>query len=104
MRKIFLSLLLAAATMSMYAVDGMLSGYFSVSAEKTVAFSQGNLRAYTSDNGTTWKWTFAEHQWDYVGNNAANNGVSGDATVAFNGSVDLFGWSTAATKYGIHNG
>ena len=103
MRKIFLSLLLAACTMSMYAVDGMLNGYFSVSADKTVAFSKGNLRAYTSDNGTTWKWTFAEHQWDYIGNSAANNGVSGDATVSFNGSVDLFGWSTKTTKYGIHN-
>jgi len=84
-------------------VPGVLTGEFSVGANKKVHFSQGNLQATTTDLGTNWTWAFAEHQWDYIGNNAANNAVNGDKTVSTNGTVDLFGWSTPATYYGIHN-
>ena len=85
------------------AVNGKLPNAFSVSDTKVVYFSQGNLRATTSDLGAHWTWSFAEHQYDYIGNAAANNAVNGNGTVSANGSVDSFGWSTAATYYGIHN-
>ena len=84
--------------------EGALSGEFSVSATKKVHFSKGNLQATTTDLGANWAWGFAEHQWSYVGNSAANNAINGDKTVSTNGTVDLFGWSTPATYYGIHNG
>ena len=80
---------------------GMLSGEFSVSATKKVHFSQGNLQA--TYDGSSWTWSFAEHQWDYIGDAAANNAINGNGTVSSNGTVDLFGWSTAATYYGIYN-
>ena len=87
-------------------IPGLLAGKFTINASgDQVRFSQGNLQA--TNNGTTWIWAFAEHQWDYIGN-------GGDATVGNEmvtttdpyisgpGTVDLFGWSTAATYYGIH--
>ena len=85
------------------AVNGKLPGAFSVSASKKVNFSQGNLRATTADNGTTWTWAFAANQLTFVGNATANTAINGNGTVSANGTVDLFGWSTAATKYGINN-
>ena len=84
--------------------DGVLPGTFSVAANKHVTFSQGNLRATTTDLGEHWSWVFADHQYDYVGNAVANNAITGNGTVSSNGTVDLFGWSsTAASYYGIHN-
>ena len=61
--------------------EGKLSGAFSVSGTKVVYFSKGNLQATTADNGETWTWGFAENQWDYVGNSAANNAINGNGTV-----------------------
>ena len=81
----------------------VLSGVFSVSASKKVKFSRGNLQATTSDLGATWTWAFAEHQWDCIGDAAANTSITGNGTVSANGTVDLFGWSTSATHLGIHN-
>ena len=80
---------------------GMLSGEFSVSDTKKVHFSKGNLQA--TYDGSSWTWSFAAHQWDYIGNAAANTAITGNKTVSSNGTVDLFGWSTASTYYGIHN-
>lgn len=34
---------------------------------------------------------------------AANTSITGDGAVSVNGTVDLFGWSTSATAFGIHN-
>ena len=82
---------------------GAINGLFSVSATQQVWFSQGNLQATTTDNGANWTWAFAANQWDYIGEAAANNSISGDGTVSENGTVDLFGWSTVATYYGINN-
>ena len=81
--------------------DGALSGEFSVSATNKVHFSQGNLQA--TYNGSSWTWVFAANQYDYIGSAAANNAINGNGTVSSNGTVDLFGWSTAATYFGIHN-
>jgi len=94
MRKKFFTFLLAlAASVGLMnaAVDGKLPGAFSVSSTKVVYFSQGNLQATTSDQGATWTWGFAENQWDYVGNAAANTSFDYWGGKG-NGSYDLFGW------------
>lgn len=55
--------------------EGALAGEFSVSATAKVRFSKGNLQYV----GT---WQFAEHQWDYLGNNQSDD------------YRDWFGWGT----------
>ena len=62
--------------------EGCISGLFSVSATKQVRFSNGNLQYVNST------WRFAEHQYDYLGAYSAT-------------AWELFGWSTAATTYGM---
>ena len=57
------------------AVNGKLPNAFSVSANKKVWFSQGNLQYV----GT---WQFASNQWDYFG------------TSQYDNHRDLFGWGT----------
>ena len=80
-------------------------GTFSVSADKQVTFSKGNLQ-YTQSTNT---WSFAENQWDYIG---TDNVTGGDVTsdpkygdskegTALADKVDLFGWSTNATYFGV---
>ena len=106
MRKILLTLfaavLCAASMWADVAVDGKLPGAFTINSDgDQVWFSQGNLQA--TYNGSSWSWSFAEHQYDYIGNATANNAINGNGTVSTNGTVDLFGWSTEATTYGIHN-
>ncbi|MBR5855178.1 MAG: hypothetical protein IKY87_05855, partial [Paludibacteraceae bacterium] len=66
-------------------------GIFSVSSSKQVVFSSGNLQYHPANN----KWRFAENQTDYIG--AANNKCSS----TYNGWLDLFGWSTSATNFGV---
>jgi hypothetical protein len=83
---------------------GALSGQFTINANgDKVLFSKGNLQATTTDLGEHWSWSFAENQYDYIGNTSANITINGNGTVSANGTVDLFGWSTAATYYGINN-
>ncbi len=102
MRKLLLSLLCAVSSMTIYALNDIVPGFFSVADDKTVAFAQGNLQATTADLGENWTWGFAEHQYDYVGNAVANTMISGNGKVGENGTVDLFGWSTVANYFGIH--
>lgn len=83
--------------------DGVLPGTFTVSETKKVKFSQGNLQATTTDLGEHWTWSFAANQWDYPSIRSANCAINGNGSVSTNGTVDLFGWSTAATYYGINN-
>jgi hypothetical protein len=59
-------------------------GVFSVSADKQVTFSKGNLQYHPANN----KWRFAENQTDYIGD--ANSNCSS----TYNGWLDLFGWGT----------
>lgn len=74
-------------------IVGLLSGKFKINAAgDQIQFAQGNLQAKTEDLGVSWTWTLATNQWDYVGNAAANNKISGDGEVSANGAVDLFGW------------
>ncbi len=81
-----------------------LNGKFTINAGgDQIAFAKGNLQATTEDLGAHWTWGFAANQWNYLGIAVANNAISGNGTVSENGTVDLFGWSTAATYYGINN-
>jgi len=102
MKKVILSLLCAVSSMTIYALNDIVPGFFSVADDKTVAFAQGNLQATTADLGENWTWGFAEHQYDYVGAAVANTSISGNGKVGENGTVDLFGWSTVANYFGIH--
>ena len=67
------------------------AGIFSVSSSKKVNFSYGNLQYHPANN----KWRFAESQLDYIGD--ANSNISS----SYNGWLDLFGWSTSATNFGV---
>lgn len=88
-------------------VEGLLPGKFQVDTSGTkVQFSKGNLQA--TYNGSEWSWAFAENQWYYVGDAAANTSINGNGTISGTGSVDLFGWvgetgkmTTYPAKYGI---
>ena len=89
------------------AIPGALIGQFTISDDngehtRLVYFSKGNLQATTTDMGTSWTWAFAEQQWSYVGNAAANFAINGNKSVSENGTVDLFGWSTEENYLGIH--
>ena len=105
MRKIFTFIaLLCAGTMMAALPQGALNGLFTINADgEKIIFSQGNLQATTEDLGVNWTWSFATNQYDYIGNAAANTAINGNGTVSSNGTIDLFGWSTAATTFGIHN-
>ena len=73
--------------------EGTLPGKFTVASGKRVYFSKGNLQA--TYDGSAWTWAFATHQWDYIGENVANTSIGST------GTVDLFGWSSSKTNYGI---
>ena len=66
-------------------------GIFTVGEGKAISFSPGNLQYHPANN----VWQFAENQTDYIGN--ANANISS----TYNGWLDLFGWSTAATNFGV---
>ena len=80
-------------------------GTFSVSADKQVTFSKGNLQYTQSTN----IWSFAENQWEVIGtDNVTGGSVSSDPTYGdekrgdtLADKVDLFGWSTGATHFGV---
>lgn len=71
------------------------SGAFSIGNHNSVYFAQGNLQYKASTN----TWRFADHQWDYIGEN--NNNIS----PTYNGWIDLFGWGTGnnPTTYSTNN-
>ena len=77
---------------------------FSVSADKQVYFSSGNLQ-YIQSSDT---WQFASCQWECVGTDNVTGGeVEYNATgyfregTALADKVDLFGWSTSTTNFGV---
>ena len=105
MKKIFtLFAATLCAVMINATTEGALNGKFTVNADgDQVQFAQGNLRATTTDLGEHWTWSFATNQWDVIARTVANNAINGNGTVSENGTVDLFGWSTANTFFGINN-
>ena len=79
-------------------------GVFSVSATKQVTFSPGNLQ-YTQSTDT---WSFASAQYEVIGtDNVIGGSVSSDEYgdskqgTALADKIDLFGWSTSATHFGV---
>ena len=64
---------------------------FSIAANKQVTFSKGNLQYHPAND----EWRFAPSQLDYIGD--ANSNCSS----TYNGWLDLFGWSTSATNFGV---
>ena len=85
-------------------IDGI--GVFSVAEIRQVTFSKGNLQ-YTQSTNT---WSFAENQWDMIGtDNVTGGNVESDPKYggdykygnALADKVDLFGWSTSATNFGV---
>lgn len=73
--------------------DGRLNGLFSISADKQVYFSKGNLRC----NPKKKIYSFADEQYEVVGKN--NNQITKD----YDGWIDLFGWGTGRNpaSYGL---
>lgn len=67
-------------------VNNCISGVFSVSDNKKINFSKGNLQL----NMETKQFQFAEHQWDYVGNDGDN-------------IIDLFELKDGNPIYSINN-
>ena len=72
--------------------NGLLPGYFSVSATQQVQFSQGNLQ-YIGSAGTPY-WKFADNQWDVLGTTTGQNSTSQNV------DRDLFGWGTSGWNSG----
>lgn len=72
-----------------YGAEGI--GVFSVSSSKKVTFSPGNLQYHPANK----LWRFAPSQTDYIGK--ANSNCSS----TYKGWMDLFGWSTSATYFGV---
>ncbi|MBR4689244.1 MAG: hypothetical protein IKO90_02145 [Bacteroidales bacterium] len=66
-------------------VGGVIRAKFSVSEDKKIYFSQGNLQ-YQASTGT---WRFAEHQYDIIGSDNSN------ISSTYTGWIDLFGWGTS---------
>lgn len=72
--------------------EGAIDGRFTINVSgDQVYFSQGNLQYIGSASTPYWK--FAEHQWDYLGNN-------GQGSTNQNVDRDLFGYGTS----GYNNG
>ena len=70
---------------------GAVPGQFSVSTTKKVYFSKGNLQYHCANK----QWRFAPHQYDTIG--SANTNLA----ETYNGWIDLYGWSTASTYFGV---
>jgi len=85
-------------------------GYFTSKSDGTkVVFSPGNLQ-YQASTDT---WRFAEHQYDYVGDDTKGNVYVGSTksnnaniSQTYDGWIDLFGWGTSnktfASGYGTY--
>ena len=70
---------------------GALKGRFSVSADKQVFFSQGNLQYQPYSE----RWRFAENQYDIAGKDNANISDNANVSSSYTGWIDLFGWGTS---------
>lgn len=73
--------------------NGASNALFSVSPTLQVHFSKGNMQ-YQASTGT---WRFAEHQYDFIGEN--NDHIS----PTYSGWIDLFGWGTSGWNSGAAN-
>lgn len=83
--------------------SSFVKALFHVGSNKEVAFSPGNLQYQASTN----TWRFAQHQWDYVGNDNFGTVFTGteksnneSISSTYPGWIDLFGWGTSGYDYG----
>ena len=102
--KKFVSLVICVMTLLFVVCEPSTAKAFSVSDSKQVTFSKGNLQ-YTRSTHT---WSFASAQWEMIAtNNVEGGSVSYDPEDGFSkegilaDKVDLFGWSTSSTKFGV---
>ena len=65
-------------------VIGAINAKFSISADKQIYFSKGNLQYHAVNN----QWQFASQQYEIIGANNSN------ISPTYNGWIDLFGWGT----------
>lgn len=79
-----------AATSPKKVVASQPVGCFAVSADQYVSFAPGNLQ-YTYSSR---KWSFAENQYDTIGNANTNGTTLGSV-------IDMFGWSTSSSAWGV---
>ncbi|MCQ2155036.1 MAG: hypothetical protein MJY55_04385 [Bacteroidales bacterium] len=63
-----------------------------------VYFSKGNLRALY--NGEV-SWTFAENQFEFIGNTSGNEAFFAGHSLYNNNVIDLFTWSVEGNQYGV---
>ncbi len=87
---------IAISTVLKNCPDGAIEGLFSVSDNKQVYFSKGNLQ-YNIKNKI---WRFAENQWDCIG----EKNKKMFSSIPYKGWIDLFGWGTGndPTKHDGH--
>lgn len=75
--------------------EGTLKGYFTVSQNKRVRFSKGNLQCRIVDAySEIYEWRFAEHQYDYIGE------ANSDVGFSYLGWFDLYCWGTSGWDCG----
>ncbi len=77
--------------------EKVISGEFSVSPDKQVYFSKGNLQATYNSSTSKYTWGFAANQYDYIGNASGNTTIKSQIDGAV---VDVFRWSCDA-NFGI---
>lgn len=76
---------------------GAINGLFSVSANKQVYFSQGNLRY----NPKSKLWEFAYPQYSKLHSGlTGDSNVSSEYTSTYTGWIDMFGWATSGISHG----
>ena len=89
---------LLIASIAAYATEGALPSWFSIAPDQQARFAQGNVQYKPSTN----TWRFAEHQYDFVGNDEVGNvyidSIRCDNTQVgedlYDGWIDMFCWGT----------
>lgn len=88
----------ATCIVTAVSANDIIPAKFSIGGGKQVYFSKGNLQATYSGSENSYTWGFAKKQSDHIGTRHGNTNIgshnSGDV-------VDLFGWSTELSNYGI---
>ena len=100
----YILFLLLLATDTLQVAAGVADHPFSVSADRQVLFSPGNLQfnaaqgSHSCADGTTQPgtWRFAEHQYDLIGED--NKHIS----ETYDGWIDLFSWGTSGWNSGAN--
>ena len=93
---------------SVFSINKEIINYHYVST-KRLMFAPGNLQATYNAAEEKWTWSFADQQYDYIGNASGNTTITTllkednppYAKLSADGTVDLFGRSTVDNYYGI---